>query len=298
MSGFDQPYWNSLQLLAWVYLDDRTVVDRCDDRGPSSETHWHSRKAHVMTDSGKPESTWIEEPRGKPSSLTIELYASASLSKRYPTMAVTEEEIATKLLDADIAFSATGIRNGQRQQISTTEWLDLKLDPDKNAAVHRPNHQPKYSDLRFWRADILRLWPAVPQPAQCENDASNDDEANEPSSSPKAHAQNIDDGASSTRQRGVYKTYLEHYLAEQDLGRLKKLTPRTIAKDFCAHCEEVRPEIFNDPSFPKNLRPMIKMITDHIEKRDERVKELAALKKKNNDVLTTDKDKQRPIKTK
>jgi hypothetical protein len=156
MSGFDQPYWNSLQLLAWVYLGDRVLVSRCgDDEARPSDAHWHLRETVVLTDTGRAQSTLINEPRGKPSTVTVDLYASDS--NRRSTSAKAEEEITAKLREG--AFTVTGVRNGQRHQIPEIEWLDVKIDLDGNTAVYKSNHQPKYTDLRFRRADILALWP-------------------------------------------------------------------------------------------------------------------------------------------
>jgi hypothetical protein len=108
--------------------------------------------------------------------------------------------------------------------------------------------------------------------AAAEAIAAQADEPDESSTSLEAHAQNVNDGANSTPRRIIYRACLERWMGDRDLKALRNHTANTLTKQFCAHCEQVEPAIFNDPSFPKkNLRSMEGMIREIVEKRIQRV---------------------------
>ena len=69
MAGFENSQWNSLQLLAWVYLRDRALVDELGASGPD-RTIW--------TEQNLPDGTRRLVPTSapKPSSLRIDLVAA------------------------------------------------------------------------------------------------------------------------------------------------------------------------------------------------------------------------------
>jgi hypothetical protein len=115
--------------------------------------------------------------------------------------------------------------------------------------------------------------------------AAQADEPDESSASPEAHAQNVNDGANSTRRRTIYSACLERWIGDRDLKVLRNHTPNTLTKRFCAHCEQVEPAIFNDPSFPrKNLRGMEGLIRQIVEKRIQRVEARQVQRGQNNDI--------------
>jgi len=170
MTGFDEPYWNSLQLLGWVYLRVPDVVNRCSDDGGG--VRWHLEEANVPGKDGEPERRSFEEPSRKPSTLTITLYAADDKARPFSTMEAAEQDIHWKLQRGAITATGKRDRPGTRQNISVLDWIDLRIDFDQGNAVGRSDARPGYRDLRFERAAVLKLWPEVAPAEEQKTEAS------------------------------------------------------------------------------------------------------------------------------
>jgi hypothetical protein len=156
MSGFDDPYWNSLQLLGWVYLRAPDVVNRCSDDGGG--VRWHLEEANVPGKDGEPERRSFEEPSRKPSTLTIDLHANYHTARPFSTREVAEQDIHRKLQKGTVTATAEP-NHGKRQEIASLDWLDMLIEYDENSAAHKRRRAMRYTDLRFDREQVLRSWP-------------------------------------------------------------------------------------------------------------------------------------------
>jgi hypothetical protein len=157
MSGFDAPYWNALQVLAWVYLRDRASVDRC---GTSSVGTYWAEVEHKIP--GGDDS--VETPGNPPNVRTLAVYA-AVLGRAFtgsPGTEDAERNILNGLRGGSLL--ATGIQRGCRcrQEIPTLQWCDLSIDYDKNSAVDKLSRREVYDRLILSREELLRLWPESP----------------------------------------------------------------------------------------------------------------------------------------
>lgn len=162
MSGFDAPYWNALQVLAWVYLGDRALVDLCaGGTGSAAGTYWADHK--VLGEDGGLHSVLVETPGNPPNVRTLAIYAAAlgRASTGSPGTEDAEREILHKL--ADGSLSVTGKQRGSRgrPEIAALAWCDLDIDYDKQSAVERVSRSEMYERLMFRREAVLKLWPDV-----------------------------------------------------------------------------------------------------------------------------------------
>jgi hypothetical protein len=163
MSGFDAPYWISLQVLAWVYLRDRALVDLCGGGTSSAGTY---RAAHkVLGEDGGLHSVIVETSGNPPNVRKLELYAAA-LGRVYtgsPGTEDAERDILNGLLGGSLL--ATGKqrdRRLRRQEIPTLQWWDLSIDYDKNSALDKLSRAEVYDSLILSREGVLRLCPESP----------------------------------------------------------------------------------------------------------------------------------------
>jgi hypothetical protein len=154
MSGFDEPYWNSLQLLIWVYLGDRSLIAQC---GPNHEQadRWYWAEQTVLDERGVSTRQLVNTPAGKPSVLKLQLWAAAK--GHHSSIQSAEQEIVGKLQEGTII--ATGqTKDGKRQNVPVLDWLDICIEYDDNSALHKHHRSVIYRDLRFSRGQVLRIW--------------------------------------------------------------------------------------------------------------------------------------------
>jgi len=65
LPNFDEPYWNLLQTLGWIYLGDRALVVECYDKSEHERTFWEKRR---LPDG---EVRWVEISSGPPSMMSL-----------------------------------------------------------------------------------------------------------------------------------------------------------------------------------------------------------------------------------
>jgi hypothetical protein len=159
MAGFESTHWNGLQLLAWVYLRDRALVD---EFGPSQpdRTIWDERNrgSGVLTPTSAP----------APSSIRLDLLA-AMRGHAFASREDAEDDILRHVRDGTLPVSAREGGQGPREIIPPLQLLDAELNFDKDQII------TKDRVLRDWlleSAVALRLWPmeeeqqtAPPSPA-------------------------------------------------------------------------------------------------------------------------------------
>jgi hypothetical protein len=162
--SFDAPYWNALQVLAWVGLGNRALVAGCGNETNSArEGFWKEQR--VPSEDGGIDRILDWTPSRAPTELMLQLYAAESgrSHKGYDAIGAAEQEILGKLVAG--ALSVTGRQKGHprptRQEISALEWQDLTIEYDKNSAVDKDKFSGReaYDILSFNREAVLKLWP-------------------------------------------------------------------------------------------------------------------------------------------
>ena len=150
---FDSPYWNILQVIAWVYVRDRTLV--------------------VDMAEGSPLGFFSEDVRGPDDVLLDRLVAADQHDTVFIEMSATQKGgsvVASLDLAIDQIWHALqsellegfGTRNGvgDLTKIQSHEWASLKFDHETNRAIptiRRPEATVWY-DLRFSQSQVLAIW--------------------------------------------------------------------------------------------------------------------------------------------
>ena len=139
--AFDQPYWNLLQILAWVCLRNRGMVCK------------------AANDAIAPVTT-----------LRFDIMAAMHAASRGVVFYDREEaERAIRYAAQDEKLTVTGLRNGRgdRTYIPRLAWADLVF----KFPLDSPTYATPWNDgsdalqwhaLMFRRSEVLALWPAVP----------------------------------------------------------------------------------------------------------------------------------------
>jgi hypothetical protein len=154
LPNFDEPYWNLLQTLGWIYLGDRALVVECSDKSEHDRTFWEKRR---LPDG---EVRWVEISSGPPSMMSLYVWG-ASVGTEH-TLESAEDELFSALQDKKL--TATGLRNGggDRETIPTEFWLDAKIYDDP--LMIGPNKiilssATRWTSVKFARADVIAIWP-------------------------------------------------------------------------------------------------------------------------------------------
>jgi hypothetical protein len=282
MSGFDAPYWNALQVLAWVCLGNRALVTRCSDQcsnGTASGDRWYWAEQKVANEDGDLHSTLVETPSNLPTELTVVLHAS--MLDRASVIEVAKLEILHKLAEGSLSVTGKQKGNRVRQGIAALEWCDLGIDYDNKSAVDRVSRNEVYECLMFRRETVLRLWPdvlAVDQEQPTKEGQTADARDTERFAAPNGAAAKPADASSGDhanqrggRRRALYRGALVEWMASQELRILNKMDVRAIAQAFKSYCEKDKPELV--PRLPQRLRGMFKVIEGHIRHRETKAAE-------------------------
>jgi hypothetical protein len=181
MSGFDSDYWNLSQVIAWVYLGDRSLVGEVGDN--TAQT----RSAAVNLPDGRTEVVQSSAPR--PPSLRIDLIASlrgagttapvprplpqhdpsgfepavpSPPSNRFISAFASrddaEADISRRLKDGTVRVSGRLRGQGPRAIIPTLQLLDAAIDDDGNRIVAKDGEW--WADLLIERSVVLLFWPS------------------------------------------------------------------------------------------------------------------------------------------
>lgn len=160
MDGFEEPYWNLIQTLGWVYRRDREWVRRAGDEVTDHGTF----PQEMQLPDGRVE--LVATPAGPPSDLKLEIAAALAGDAAYQTVGDAESALLTVLRHGRL--NALGLENnkGDIRGVPTVQWADLifYFDPPRagplNIARTGATH---WHGLKFSRSEVLEIWP---DPAQ------------------------------------------------------------------------------------------------------------------------------------
>lgn len=156
MSSFDAPYWNLLQAVAWIYLGDRSMVERCADDSQTRETFLEE----VTTPDGQRKLIEVEVG---PHTLVSLLVAG----EQNEATAVTSLKVAKAMLIGALGageIEALGLENGRGnlKRIPDSTWLDARICDEPMMVAPQDLFRPgavKWLGVELKREDVLRLWP-------------------------------------------------------------------------------------------------------------------------------------------
>ena len=91
MDGFDEPYWNYIQVMAWVYLGDRDLVRRAS---VEVTDHGTFRQQLTLPD-GRRE--WVETPAHTPDPIRLYLTAAWNGGSALPSYEAAEDSTVVRV---------------------------------------------------------------------------------------------------------------------------------------------------------------------------------------------------------
>ena len=152
---FEAPYWNLLQVLAWVYVRDRSLVrdmaDEPRDRG----------KIRVWERTAEGEKR-VNARRPAPSLMELSVKGRLEDSPHYPTLKKGMEALSVELQNGSLTFLGRKDCRGELEAIPAEQWSDLSFydDPPHVAPKHyfRPG-AVRWHEVRGRREEVLAIWP-------------------------------------------------------------------------------------------------------------------------------------------
>lgn len=156
MGGFEDPYWNLIETLAWVYLGDRAVVQRASDDVTDHGTFWQEMR---LPDGRK---ELVETPASALGPIHLEVIAAQKGASLYQTLDDAENVLLGALRNGRL--NALGLENnmGDLLEIPLAQWAGLKFyfGPSRagplNIARVGATH---WHGLKFSRSEVLEIWP-------------------------------------------------------------------------------------------------------------------------------------------
>lgn len=158
---FYEPFWNMMQLVAWVYSRDQDVVHRASSKNSDPRTYFP--EVAVPGDERR-----LAERPGRPVSL-IHLLLSRLLreGKEAPNLDLDIAERAVIRALCEGRLSATGIPAGGSypEKIEAEAWAYLELfESDRHEVCARLSDGPqkyelRYSAMKVKRDEVLNIWP-------------------------------------------------------------------------------------------------------------------------------------------
>ncbi|MEQ8399238.1 hypothetical protein [Thalassobaculum sp.] len=140
-SAFEATYWNLLQALAWIHLDDVDLIERAGDESLAREM-----RPNVM-------------------SLTM---ADASFVRRYPSLTSAIAALRARLEAGDLEAIGLVEGRGDPKPIPAVYWTAGQLTFEPEAARPVPLHRiggTTWTQLRFRSDQVQELWPPMPDNA-------------------------------------------------------------------------------------------------------------------------------------
>jgi hypothetical protein len=121
MDGFDEPYWNLLQVLAWVWLGDRSIVAQASD----ANTEHGSFFEELRTPNGE---LRVVETRSRP--LTHLTLCALGAEKGGPTHRLiddAEREVSDSLQKGELEVFGLANGEGDLTSVPQLQWSRLSL---------------------------------------------------------------------------------------------------------------------------------------------------------------------------
>ena len=156
MTGYQQPYWNLLQVLAWVYLGDRKPVGAVADDVNDYGSYWSEEGLP-----GAEEVELLEVPANRPHMNTMANTAAWNGGPAFENLNHAKAAILNELQLGNLKAIGLEDSEGNPSEVPQESWAYL------NFADHPPRAVPSgrgwsaatWYDLKFKSADVLALWP-------------------------------------------------------------------------------------------------------------------------------------------
>lgn len=174
MDTFEEPYWNLVQVLAWIYTGDRHMVRKASDH---INDHGSRMQEMVMLD-GRRE--LVETPSGSPDPIRLTLKAQFNGGSATRTLEDAESELLQALQEGRLCAMGLANGKGNLQEIPRIRWADLRFYQNPPHAAPGDRFRPdatKWYSLKFEREQVLSLWP---DPLVAAHEAALREEAGKP----------------------------------------------------------------------------------------------------------------------
>ena len=155
---FNEPYWNLIQVLAWVYLGDRSLVRRASD----NVTDHGSFLQEVVLPDGRTD--LAETPAGTPGLGHLVTGAAWQGGAAYDNFNEAKGAVITASKVGKLHVLGLKNNRGDLEEIPPTAWaeLDFYFEPP-HAAPRHPNYSrreaTRWYELKYLSNEILTLWP-------------------------------------------------------------------------------------------------------------------------------------------
>ncbi len=186
MDAFEKPYWNLIQVLAWVYLRDPDLVRRAAD-----DATGHGLLRRRIKVPGK-RAKWANVSRPPPTELELELGAAIRGVAEFNSLDEAEQEILAAL--GRNTLTASGFENdvGDLKEIAAIQWAILQFyegplkGPLKGKSYAGPRagtglDRTSWYRLQFNRDEVLKVWPDPSAPIERPRLADEQEPSSEPS---------------------------------------------------------------------------------------------------------------------
>ena len=163
MDGFEEPYWNPMQLVAWVLLRDPEWPHKCAD----GVTDHGSFKQELRLPDGRKE--MVVTRADPPSPRKLELANSAAGKPFMQSFEVAENDVVLELQTGGLRGWGRENGKGERRLIEPVQWAGLKFLYDPMRAEPKVPYGIEgvsWYDLKFSREEAVARWPdrSVPVP--------------------------------------------------------------------------------------------------------------------------------------
>lgn len=152
---FEAPYWNLPQILAWIYLGDRSLVrdvaDEPRDRG----------RIEVWERTAEGEER-VNVRRPAPSLMELSVAGHDETSRHYPNFKKAKEALSVELQNGSLTFLGRRGGQGELEEIPAEKWSDLWFydDPVLVASKSYPRRGAvRWDKVRSRREEVLAIWP-------------------------------------------------------------------------------------------------------------------------------------------
>jgi len=160
MDRFEEPYWNLIQVFAWIFLGDRDFVTRASNN--NDEVGLVSKL--IEFPDGRQDFADTQSPG--PTIATVMELGENRLT-RYPGYAAAADALSRTLASGVLVAEGLANNQGDFQRVPAAFWSDARFrhDPDCATPVDadRPGATHWYR-LRFASETVREIWPPFPAP--------------------------------------------------------------------------------------------------------------------------------------
>lgn len=152
---FELPFWNLLQIVAWIYLRDRSLVrdmaDEQRDRG----------KIWVWERTAEGEKR-VNVRRPAPSFMELSVKGHSEDSRHYPNLTRAKEALSVELQNGSLTFFGAKNGRGELEAIPAEQWSDLCFYDDPLLVAPKDYSRRgvvRWLKVRGRREEVLAIWP-------------------------------------------------------------------------------------------------------------------------------------------